>query len=925
MSNFKFCISPFLICCLFTGFAICACSGDLSDKEHLEKAIQHTQQGDLKSATIESKNALSKNPDNGDAHLLLGTLYLKQGDALAAEKELRQAIASGKDKNTVLLPLVEALFAQKKYQQVLIEVGIPAELPQQSRAELIAFRGDAWLALEKPDKAEAEYRTALSFDNNAAMAKLGLAKLALNRNDLDQARQLVEDSLKTSPKNSRLWRMQALIANLQGHKEAAEKAYTKVINLEPNNHLLELVNRAIVRMDLQQLTSAEQDLERLGKLAPKHPLTHYVRGRLAVEKKNYPQAQAELEQAIKFNPDFIPPYLPLGITHLAQDHFSQAELALKRFVSNNPASVAAKRALALTRYRLHAYQDAKQTLQSILEQAPADAFSLALSSQIETQLGNHQKAEEFTQKLLEYHPEAIKITSSTEEAGGADREQMLEAALRLNPDFFPAQVQLAFYYLRNDQLQKAEQILQQLQRESPGSAITLSVGGILQAKKGQLEAAEKSLQEALNLSPENPNVAFALADIYGQKDEYVKARKLYEKVLQVHPKNPDVPMRLAILDVKEGKMPNAVKRLQILLQDHPRSLKPRLLLSRLYLRDGKPDLARSVLEKAAADHPDSSEVLRELTQLYLATQQLDRAQEAAGQVLKLLPNTPDSHLLAAQVAMSGQNWQGAEQSLQKALTLDSKNLSALLGLGQLYASRNQPQKVMPILAKLRQFYPDDPQVLARVGQLASRLGDADEAIEAYRKAIELRPRSDWIGALAKLYWQAGERETSTKLIRQWREKYPNDPELTYLLASLNQKAGNQKEARSLLEHTLSLNPQHIAALNNLAWILRDQNPEQALEFARRAAKLAPQSAAVADTLAMILLQQGKNAAALRVMEPVSQQFTHPEIQLHWAAILIANHRKDQARGLLLKLLETSEAASAHTEARALLQQIASRN
>lgn len=916
-------IKPFTMSFVIS-LGLAACSGNLSDQEHLAKAEAYLKQNDIKSATIEAKNALAKNQKNAGAHRILGMLYLTQGDFLAAEKELRRAIDLGLDKNAVLVPLAKALLAQKKFPEVLIEIGLPEELPTESRAELIAYRGDAWLAQDKTAKAEEEYKLALSIDPNAPLAKLGLAKLALKKKDLSRAQQLVEEALQTTPDDRRLWRMKGRIAQAQKRFEEAEQAYTKAIESSSVPQFLDIARRAILRLDLKKIKEAEQDIQRMQKIAPKHPLTHYAVGRLALEHQNHAQAQIELEQAIKFNTDFYPAYFPLGVAHLAQGHLAQAEKALERYVSNYPENIAAKRALALARYRLQDYNNAKKTLLSILADRPVDAYALTLLGQIESQQGNTEQAKAYLKKLMEVNPEAVRVAlPEGSNLTPGNREQLLEAALRLNPDFFPAQVQLAMLYLRNNQLDKAEKIIQQLTQKAPDSAVTLSVQGILLAKQGQGKAAEKILQAALAKAPDNPYTAFALADLYLQQQNHTRARTLYQQIAKFYPKNPEIPFRLALIDVAEGKQQEAIKRLEILRQDHPAAVKPGILLARLYHRTGHPEKARNLLEQLANANAQSSEILTELINAYLATQQPEKALGAAKKLVALAPESPDSHYLLAHVLASTKDLGKAEQALKKAIDLDNKNLPALTALARLYVVNKQPEQARQVFATLQQFYPDSPDLMAEISQLSIRLGDTEQAIETYLKAIELRPRPEWIVDLAKLYWRTGDQKQAMDLITKWQSKQPNDPYLSYSLASLRQKAGQPEKAISLLEHTLKLKPDHTEALNNLAWLLKDKAPKRALEYARQAAELAPRSPAVLDTLAMILLQQGKKAEALRALEPVAQQLSHPQIQLHWAKILAANQQKAQAMAILSKILENPKAAPQQKEAQALLKQLQS--
>ena len=74
---------------LVSGLA--ACSKSLTDADYIERAKNHQDKGDLQAAAIEYKNALRENPDNPEARLSLGKLYVQVENGAAAEKELQRA------------------------------------------------------------------------------------------------------------------------------------------------------------------------------------------------------------------------------------------------------------------------------------------------------------------------------------------------------------------------------------------------------------------------------------------------------------------------------------------------------------------------------------------------------------------------------------------------------------------------------------------------------------------------------------------------------------------------------------------------------------------------------------------------------------------------------------------------------------------
>ena len=69
-----------------------AYAADLPEWEHLQKAKDYRDAGKLKSAVIELKNALQKNPDSPEARLLLGEVYVGLGQEAAAEQAFQTAL-----------------------------------------------------------------------------------------------------------------------------------------------------------------------------------------------------------------------------------------------------------------------------------------------------------------------------------------------------------------------------------------------------------------------------------------------------------------------------------------------------------------------------------------------------------------------------------------------------------------------------------------------------------------------------------------------------------------------------------------------------------------------------------------------------------------------------------------------------------------
>ncbi|HEX9172607.1 MAG TPA: tetratricopeptide repeat protein, partial [Telluria sp.] len=125
--------------------AISACSRTETTESLLADARQYQQKGDNKAALIQLKNAVAKSPEDGEARMLLATLYSDTGDAVSAEKEVRKAMSLGIPAERSLPLLGKSLVALGQFQKVLDE--IPAAAAARS-AQLSTMRGNAYLALK---------------------------------------------------------------------------------------------------------------------------------------------------------------------------------------------------------------------------------------------------------------------------------------------------------------------------------------------------------------------------------------------------------------------------------------------------------------------------------------------------------------------------------------------------------------------------------------------------------------------------------------------------------------------------------------------------------------------------------------------------------------------------------------------------------
>jgi Tfp pilus assembly protein PilF len=140
------------------------------------------------------------------------------------------------------------------------------------------------------------------------------------------------------------------------------------------------------------------------------------------------------------------------------------------------------------------------------------------------------------------------------------------------------------------------------------------------------------------------------------------------------------------------------------------------------------------------------------------------------------------------------------------------------------------------------------------------------------------------------------------------------------LAELYAKEGEFDAAIERYHATLALAPDHLLALNNLAYTLavHRQAAAMALPLARKAAVLAPTDANVLDTLAWVEHLTGDNeSASKRISEALRRNPAHAEINLHAAIIYQTVGARELARKALAEAVRLNPALGGREEVRLL--------
>lgn len=905
--------------------ALAGCSEpELTETEHLQRAQEFQEQGEMRAAIIELKNVLSVDPDNPDTRLQLGMVYLDAGIGDGAEKELRRARELGASNSALIVPLAKALLLQGKNGALLEEIE-PQRFPAGPlRAKLHALRALAYLNQGKPQKAAEELEFADTEDASGNEVLLAHAQLALVRQDLDGAREFIDRTLKAEPDSADAW---ALLGNLelsQGNLAEAEAAYGKAIEFRhyPGP---EVARRALIRIHTHRFPEAREDIQRLIDAGfGDHPYVSYVRGMNQFAQGHFTAALEAFQDAYAKAPSIGPLNFYLAATHYALGHKEQALAFSQRAYAEAPRSLRAKRLLGTLKISYADYDNGRQMLQKLLEERPGDANILRLLAIGAMFEGDTSQAVNYLSQLVELLPEseqAKDLLMMAKLLDGQGLEDLTPA--KAQGGDYTAEFLYALAKLRDSQLAEALELGKGLAEKYPEKADPHKLIAAVYMMVGQWEEASEALEAALQRQPDDASAIINLAKIRIHGGKLEEARALLQKLSRKRPAEEEAILLLAGLEARLTTPRAGIRILEEALERNPDSILVRKELASAYLRSGDAakvlDLTRELDSQTLRAHPSFLEYRGKAAMLL---NDLPSAVRTFRQWTQAAPNSAKAYFLYSDALARSGNDTESRTALLQSLKLDPHYLPARIGQVKMLVRSSDLKAARKALADLRTDFGNRPEVLAIEGWFALGTGDFETAANRLRAALDERPDREVALLLTRALGALQKHQEAAEVLQQWLADHPRDQAMSLQLAEVLLAMKKEEAAASLYEKLLQHQPDLLVALNNLAWLRQDKDPRTAMEYAERAYNIAPKDPVVLDTYGMLLKDSGQKEKAYRMISEASGLAPeNPDIQLHLGMILADQKHYRKAKTILASLIDKAPRSQAAREARRLLKEI----
>jgi len=523
--------------------------------------MKTSQSGEiLKLAITEYEKLAELKPKDVETHLLLGQLYGLNHDSAKAEEQFKEAQKVDANSEEVVLNMAR-LYSEEGDSKRAADVlnGIPVD----DRSARIEFAlGATYDQLKKPEEAVAAYRRALDLEPGSLDTERGLANALLTDGKLDESLKIYNEIVAAEPQDAQSQIHISEIERRQGHYDQALATLEKAKPLAQNS--LELsYNEALIYDSLGRYDDATGVLTKLV-ADTAHADGKYSEG----EKAN---------RAIFLD--------RLGIIYREENKTPEAVAAYKQMVDLGGDFAKGGYQGQVDAYRdAHQWKEATAAAAAAAKAQPKDAATqlmyagqLADTGQVEQGIALAKAQLSPTRTTPGDRDVYLALTQiDTRLKRWADAATALDSAeaLSTKPD-----EKLYVYFLRGiladrqKHYDEAEAEFHKALAIDPQNATILNYLGYMLADRGvKLPEALTLIRKAVELDPQNGAYLDSLGWVYFKSGQYGLAEENLRKAMERMSTDPTVHDHLGEVYEKTGKLKLAVNQWERSMTEYAHSL-----------------------------------------------------------------------------------------------------------------------------------------------------------------------------------------------------------------------------------------------------------------------------------------------------------------------------------------------------------------
>ncbi|MGZ2260311.1 tetratricopeptide repeat protein [Roseobacter sp. A03A-229] len=780
-------IVPLALICL----SLAACkTPEEKAQEFYERGLALIEEGDPARAQIEFKNAVRESNTMLDAHLALARLYEADGRQRPAFRSYLRVIEQDPSNVEAMIslseiafmsqewevferystpaieaalndPAVQALDIATRYRQAVLDDDTPArsalieeaaalaeQLPENELLRQVLI--DGYIFQEELGKALSELDKAIDErpkDRNFYTAKIQILGRLQDVDGLEaELRRMVEVFPKDTAVQANLMRF--LIS--QNKIDEAEGFLRDRVAADVGNDE-KLVDLVRFLLSVRGTDEALKELDAAIADQPDALTLRALRASLDYDTGRTGEAIAEMERILasagddNVTPEVLNIKVTLATMLLSDGNEVGARRLVEEVLQTDPNSVGALKMQARWLIEEDDTDAAISAMRTALASAEQDAEAMTIMAEAYQRAGKSDLMMNFLSLAAEATnnapPEALRLASALR----ADRkllqaEAALISALRQQPSNLEVLVFLGQIYFELDDLARARQVAETLERlEAPEAeaAATQIRLQLLEAEAGTDEVLEY-LNTLADENDEDDRFKLALIQTKLRNDETEEALALSAELVAENPENPSFAYFNALALASAGQFDTATAELTALTERAPQFETAWMQLIRLTAAQSSPDDTLQLIDRALENNPQSGMLL------WAKASSLQNSNDIEGAIEiyeTLYEQNSSSIIVANNLASLLATFRTDEESLTRAEViarrLSGTDVPAFQDTyGWILFRNGKPAEALQYLEPAAAALTEDASVQYHLGMAYDALGRKEDALTQMRKAIE---------------------------------------------------------------------------------------------------------------------------------------------------------------------------------------------
>ena len=340
-------------------------------------------------------------------------------------------------------------------------------------------------------------------------------------------------------------------------------------------------------------------------------------------------------------------------------------------------------------------------------------------------------------------------------------------------------------YQRNRVWQNKVTLWSDVVKKSPGKARPHFNLGAAFSEQKRDEEAIPLYQRALEINPKLAQPHINLGEALERHNKIEEAAEHYRAALQIKPDLPEAHNNIGSILAKQGRTEEAIQSYQNALKIRPHFALAHFNLAHTLVENGKVEQGIRHYYQAIRFKPEYAEAHNNLGGVFIKLGETEKAIKHYIAALQIDPNLVEAYNNLGITLMQKGNIEAAIKQFQKALQLKPGFILAQNNLKRALAIRRE---LATEISRLQQFLKDNPDNVEshfQLGNLYYRKGDQRQAIQQYKKALQLNPK--FVPAINNLALVTAANKEYYKALTIFLDVlnyYPDDAETHYNIACM---------------------------------------------------------------------------------------------------------------------------------------------